>query len=146
MRSSVISQVWSIARVGTISDRRGDRLRSISAGSFSCRCAYIAKSIDGKWNLDSMASMKTRICGLTLVFCFSGWATCFAADPLMGTWNLNEAKSKITTGTMKDTHVVYSSMFGQVKITSDGIAPSGKPIHVEWAGKFDGKDYPVTGD
>src|SRR3954454_19981397 len=43
MRSSVISQVWSIARVGTISDRRGDRLRSISAGSFSCRCAYIAK-------------------------------------------------------------------------------------------------------
>jgi hypothetical protein len=93
-----------------------------------------------------MASMNTRTCGLALVFCFLGLATCFAADPLMGTWNLNEAKSKITTGTTKNTHVVYSSMFGQVKITSEGIDPSGKPIHVEWAGKFDGKDYPVTGD
>jgi len=47
---------------------------------------------------------------------------------------------------MKNTHVVYSSIFGQVKIKSDGIDPSGKPIHVEWSGKFDGKDYPVTGD
>src|SRR5207249_7570765 len=97
-------------------------------------------------NLDSMVGMNTRISGLTLAFCFLGWAACFAADPLMGTWNLNEAKSKITPGTMKNTHVVYSSMFGQVKIKSDGIDPSGKAIHVEWAGKFDGKDYSVTGD
>jgi hypothetical protein len=93
-----------------------------------------------------MASMNRRICRLTLAFCFLGWATCFGADPLMGTWNLNEAKSKITPGTTKNTHVVYSSMFGQVKIKSDGIDPSGKPIHVEWAGKFDGKDYSVIGD
>jgi hypothetical protein len=97
-------------------------------------------------NLDSMVGMNTRICGLTLAFCFLGWAACCGADPMMGTWNLNEAKSKITPGTMKNTHVVYSSMLGQVKIKSDGIDPSGKQIHVEWAGKFDGKDYPVTGD
>lgn len=93
-----------------------------------------------------MACMNTRICRLTLAFCFLGWAACFGADPMMGTWSLNEAKSKITPGTMKNTHVVYSSMLGQVKIKSDGIDPSGKPIHVEWSGKFDGKDYPVTGD
>ena len=90
--------------------------------------------------------MNTKTIGLTLAFCFLGWASCLAADPLMGTWKLNEAKSKITPGTMKNTHVVYSSIFGQVKIKSDGIDPSGKPIHVEWSGKFDGKDYPVTGD
>ena len=93
-----------------------------------------------------MAGMKTKTIGLTLAFCFLGWAACLAADPQMGTWKLNEAKSKITPGTMKNTHVVYSSMLGQVKIKSDGIDPSGKPIHVEWSGKFDGKDYPVTGD
>lgn len=93
-----------------------------------------------------MAVMKTKGIGLILAFCFLGWAVCFAADPQMGTWKLNEAKSKITPGTMKNTHVVYSSMLGQVKIKSDGIDPSGKPIHVEWSGKFDGKDYPVTGD
>jgi len=33
-----------------------------------------------------------------------------------------------------------------VKITSDGIGGDGNPTHIEWTGKFDGKDYPVTGD
>ena len=90
--------------------------------------------------------MKMKTIGLTLAFCVLEGAACFAADPQMGTWNLNESKSKITPGTLKNTHVVYSSMLGQVKIKSDGIDANGKPIHVEWSGKFDGKDYPVTGD
>jgi hypothetical protein len=93
-----------------------------------------------------MESMKVRPIGLTLAFCFLGAAACFAADPHMGTWKLNESKSKITPGTLKNTQVVYSSMFGQVKVKSDGVDGNGKPIHVEWSGKFDGKDYPVTGD
>src|SRR5216110_1144587 len=93
-----------------------------------------------------MACMKTRTTGFTVAFCFLGVAACFAADPQMGTWKLNEAKSKITPGTLKNTQVVYSSMLGQVKIKADGIDGSGKPSHTEWSGKFDGKDYPVTGD
>jgi len=93
-----------------------------------------------------MKHMQIRTIGLTLAFCFLGGALCFAADPQMGTWKLNESKSKITPGTMKNTHVVYSSMLGQVKIKSDGIDANGKPVHVEWSGKFDGKDYPVSGD
>jgi hypothetical protein len=90
--------------------------------------------------------MKMTSIGLTLAFCFLAGAACLAADPQMGTWKLNEAKSRITPGTLKNTQVVYSSMFGQVKIKSDGIDANGKPIHVEWSGKFDGKDYPVSGD
>jgi hypothetical protein len=97
-------------------------------------------------NSNSMGHMKIRTIGLTLTFCFIAGATGLAADPQMGTWKLNEAKSKITPGTLKNTQVVYSGTFGQVKVKSDGIDPSGKPIHVEWSGKFDGKDYPVTGD
>jgi hypothetical protein len=34
----------------------------------------------------------------------------------------------------------------QVKVKSDRIGGDGKPIHIEWSGKFDGKDYPVAGD
>jgi hypothetical protein len=83
---------------------------------------------------------------LTLAFSFLAGAVCLAADPQIGTWKLNESKSKITPGTLKNTHVVYSSMFGQVKVKSDGIDANGKPIHVEWSGKLDGKDYPVSGD
>jgi hypothetical protein len=33
-----------------------------------------------------------------------------------------------------------------VKITVDGMTSDGKPAHSEWTGKYDGKDYPVTGD
>jgi hypothetical protein len=28
----------------------------------------------------------------------------------------------------------------------DGVGTDGKPSHNEWTGKFDGKDYPLTGD
>jgi hypothetical protein len=93
-----------------------------------------------------MTRMKIKTIGLTLALCFLVATACFAADPQMGTWNLNESKSKITPGTLKNTHVVYSSMLGQVKIKADGIDGNGKAVHVEWSGKFDGKDYPVTGD
>ena len=87
-----------------------------------------------------------RAIGLTLGFLFMASAACLAADPQMGTWKLNESKSKITPGTLKNTQVVYSNIFGQVKIKADGIDGKGKPSHTEWSGKFDGKDYPVTGD
>jgi hypothetical protein len=93
-----------------------------------------------------MAPMKISTMGLTLAFSLLAGAVCLAADPQMGTWKLNESKSKITPGTLKNTQVVYSSMFGQVKVKSDGIDANGKPIHFEWSGKLDGKDYPVTGD
>ena len=33
-----------------------------------------------------------------------------------------------------------------MKVTVDGTDRDGKPTHNEWTGKFDGKDYPVTGD
>jgi hypothetical protein len=93
-----------------------------------------------------MKHMQIKTIGLTLAFCFLGGALCFAADPQMGTWKLIESKSKITPGTLRNTHVVYSSMLGQMKVKSDGIGADGKPVHIEWSGKFDGKDYPVTGD
>jgi len=93
-----------------------------------------------------MGHMKTKTFGLILSFFFFGLAICFAADPQMGTWKLNEAKSKFTPGTTKFTNVTFKNMFGNIKVTQDGISGDGKPIHVEWSGKFDGKDYPVTGD
>jgi hypothetical protein len=69
-----------------------------------------------------------------------------AADPNMGTWKLNEAKSKISPGTGKNTTVIYAAAGDKVKITVDGVDPDGKPVHSEWTGMFDGKDYPATGD
>lgn len=91
--------------------------------------------------------MKTQIIGLTLALSFFAGATCFAADdPQIGTWKLNEAKSKLTPDAGKNTTVVYEATGDQVKVVIDGTDKDGKPTHNEWTGKFDGKDYAVTGD
>jgi hypothetical protein len=83
--------------------------------------------------------------GATAV-CFFGAAMCFADDPQMGTWKLNEAKSKFASGAAKNHTVVYEASGDSVKITVDGTDKDGKSTHNEWTGKFDGKDYAVTGD
>jgi hypothetical protein len=83
---------------------------------------------------------------LTLVLCFVGVAVCFADDANMGTWKLNEAKSTFGPGAPKNHTVVYEAAGYNVKVTVDGTDKDGKPTHNEWTGKFDGKDYPVTGD
>jgi hypothetical protein len=93
-----------------------------------------------------MERMKTKTLGLTLAICFLGGAACFAADPQMGTWKLNEAKSKIKPGTRKNTTVVYEAAGDKVKITADGIDAKGKATRSVWTGRFDGRDYPVVGD
>jgi hypothetical protein len=90
--------------------------------------------------------MKAKAILLALVLGISGLALGFAADTFMGTWKLNESKSKLAPGTPKNTTVVYEAAGDSVKITVDGTDKDGKPAHNEWTGKFDGKDYPVTGD
>src|SRR4029453_11392692 len=93
-----------------------------------------------------MEHKKPRTIELTLAFCFLGAALCFAADPQMGTWKLNVAKSKITSETLKYTTGTLQTMLGKVNVVGDGIDADGKPVHSDWTGNFDGKDYAVTGD
>jgi|ERR1700690_1708891 len=91
--------------------------------------------------------MKTRKMLLTVAAVFATALVCFAAsDANMGTWKLNEAKSKIPTGAAKNQTVSYTADGDNVKVSVDGVTGDGKAYHTEWTGKFDGKDYPVTGD
>ncbi|MCU1306724.1 MAG: hypothetical protein JWN45_1419 [Acidobacteriaceae bacterium] len=90
--------------------------------------------------------MKTRTILLTLVFCFFSIVASFANDANVGTWKLNDAKSKIPAGASKNTTVVYTAEGDNLKCVTDGVDSSGNPTHTEWTGKPDGKDYPVTGD
>jgi hypothetical protein len=90
--------------------------------------------------------MKTRTVLLTLALCVVGITMAVADDANMGTWKLNEAKSKFPAGATKNTSVVYEASGDDVKVTVDGTDKGGKAVHSEWTGKFDGKDYPVTGD
>jgi hypothetical protein len=90
--------------------------------------------------------MKTRSIVLTIALCVVGLSMSFAQSPEMGTWKLNEAKSKIPAGFMKNTTVIYAAEGDKVKVTTDGTDGKGNPLHTEWVGNIDGKDYPLTGD
>ena len=90
--------------------------------------------------------MKARSIVVFLVTCFVALTWCFAQDAMMGTWKLNEAKSKLGTGSPKNNTIVIEAAGENVKVTTDGSDANGKPTHFEWTGKFDGKEYPVTGD
>jgi hypothetical protein len=90
--------------------------------------------------------MRTRSVVVTFVLCLIAFTFSFAQNLSMGTWKLNEAKSRIPAGVGKNATVVYSAADNQIKITTDGVNAAGQPTHTEWTGKFDAKPYPVTGD
>jgi len=90
--------------------------------------------------------MKARSVVVPMLTCFVALTWCFGQDAMMGTWKLNEAKSKIGAGSPKNNTVVIETAGDNVKITMDGVDAAGKPTHNEWTGKFDGKEYPVAGD
>ena len=93
--------------------------------------------------------MRTRTILASLVVFLAGVAFAAAQTDVtayMGTWKLNESKSKFGPGASKNTTVVYSAAGdNMVKIVSDGVDKDGKPTHTEWTGKFDGKDYKAVG-
>jgi len=69
----------------------------------------------------------------------------FAASPHMGTWKLNEAKSKMAPGMGKNNTVTYSEQGDKIKVTTEGVDKDGKATRGTWVGKFDGKAYPAKG-
>ena len=89
--------------------------------------------------------MKTKAIVLTISLVFVSMAMGFQNNPQLGTWKLNEAKSKFA-GKARNNTVIYEAVGDQIKITVDGVDENGGAVHNEWIGKFDGQDYPVTGD
>ena len=90
--------------------------------------------------------MKARITLLFVVVFMGAAAVCQGQNLHMGTWKLNEAKSKLAAGGVKNNTVAYEPSGDMIKVTVDGTNSDGSAAHSEWTGKFDGKDYPVTGD
>jgi len=90
--------------------------------------------------------MKIKAIVFALAVFFASAMVCAAQSPHMGTWKLNEAKSKFPKGATKNHTVVYEAAGDQIKVTVDGTDGSGAAVHNEWTGKFDGKKYAVTGD
>ena len=93
----------------------------------------------------TMVSVFTFVC--VALLCLAAATVSYAkTNPHMGTWKLNEAKSKIAAGAAKNHTVVYEAAGDETKVTVDGTDGDGNATHNEWTGKFDGKCYAVTGD
>src|SRR6195256_2586625 len=90
--------------------------------------------------------MKNRIAVVAVALSFAGATACFAANPHMGTWKLNEAKSKIPAGMNKNTTVLYTEQKDKMKVEVNGVDKDGKPTHGVWVGKADGKTYKTKGN
>jgi hypothetical protein len=72
------------------------------------------------------------------------WAQ--SPDPVIGTWTLNVEKSKFSTAVPKSEKRTYAGSGDTISQTIDRVDSQGKPLHVEVTTKYDGKDYPITGN
>jgi hypothetical protein len=90
--------------------------------------------------------MKTRIAFVAVALWLAATGVCFAASPHLGTWKLNEGKSKLAPGMGKNMTVAYAEMKDKMKVTVDGVDKDGKPTHSVWVGKADGKAYKSKGN
>ena len=72
----------------------------------------------------------------------------YAADNQVGTWKLNLAKSKYDPASLapKSTTAKLEAVADGIKATVDTVNSENKQIHYEFTAKYDGKDYPITGD
>jgi len=89
---------------------------------------------------------KSFVCTGALLLLAVGISYAAGNDVFMGTWKLNEAKSKATAGMPKNSTVAYTMDGDNIKVAIDGTDAKGQAYHSDWTGKFDGKDYALTGD
>jgi hypothetical protein len=74
-------------------------------------------------------------------------AAMFAAEsPFSGAWKLNVAKSKLPPPPPQSDVATVTVDDNGVKLSEEISDDKGQPLKISFEAKFDGKDYPVTGD
>jgi hypothetical protein len=68
------------------------------------------------------------------------------SNPFIGTWKLNIAKSKYSSGPAPRSQTqTYETQGNGMKVSSEGTAADGSRIAWSYTANFDGKDYPISG-
>jgi hypothetical protein len=82
-----------------------------------------------------------------LVLAFCGFAaSLWAADPFVGTWKMNPTKSTFIGQPVNNYTVIIEAQGNGLKLIQDRVEADGKVTHIEFTAKYDGKDYPLTGN
>jgi hypothetical protein len=87
-----------------------------------------------------------RIVAIALLSTLFLGTTAFAADAVVGTWRLNVAKSKFTGTAPQSGTRVYAETADGITLDQKMIGADGKERSLHTTIKYDGKDYPVTGN
>jgi hypothetical protein len=67
-------------------------------------------------------------------------------NPFIGSWKLNLAKSKYSSGPAPQSQIqTYETHGDGMKVSLEGIAADGSRIAWSYTADFDGKDYPILG-
>ena len=91
------------------------------------------------------AIMKTALLSVLLTV-GSAVAAAPAADPVIGTWQINVAKSKFSPGPApKSDTRIYAATEQGTAMTWTSVGTDGEETVVTSTFKTDGKDYPLTG-
>ena len=91
-----------------------------------------------------MRVVKSLLAALAVVVFASGLSA--QADPTIGTWKLNLAKTKYTAGQApKSTTLVITAAGQGVKLTSESVLADGSTRKISYTATYDGKDAAVTG-
>jgi hypothetical protein len=96
----------------------------------------------------SWRTLLVSLAAVVTVVAVSGPTAAQTADPLIGTWKLDVAKSKYSPGpAAKSSIAIFATAPGSaVKVTVDGVASTGDKTHFEYTAKYDSKDVPLTGN
>lgn len=88
----------------------------------------------------------------TFIFgCIAGLALSTAhatssSDPVLGTWQLNVARSQFTPGPGWRSQIrIYRAIPEGVAVTWTGIDAKGEKMRVRYTYAYDGRDYPMRG-
>jgi hypothetical protein len=88
--------------------------------------------------------LKNTVRSMSMILCTT--ALVWGANPVVGTWRLNLAKSTFAPGPApKEETRVYDAQGEGLKVTVTTVATDGKSTTVNISANYDGKDYPVTG-
>ena len=83
-------------------------------------CVSCEKALTETWIPGSIGAYENKNDWIDVGDLLFWAALSFADDPQMGTWKLNETKSKFAPGATKNHTVIYETAGDNVKVTADG--------------------------
>jgi hypothetical protein len=87
-----------------------------------------------------------RIVAIAVLSTMLVGASAFAADAVVGTWKLNVAMSKFSGTAPKSGTRMYTESADGTVLDQKMVGADGKEMSMHTTIKYDGKDYPVTGN